>query len=215
MLGVKKILITALTLLLVTTSVGIYFFGDDSPKDPTYDTKGNLVNYESTPYYGYLEQLDISSDESIRECVDGMYISEDNPDYLVSAYDDGICINKYLGTEKSVIIPEKIDGKSVVKLGNYYMEIEGYYSDYTAFWATGVESVCLPSGLKEIVHGTFWQTNSPELYWNDGICDPQEIEYTLKSITVSKDNPYYVSVGGTLFSRTSYKVLCSPPLSYY
>ena len=209
----RKVLMLIIFFIVLLSSIGIYLFSDDSPKEVIYDDNGNLVFNKSSPYYEYVENF--SSDEMIQKYVDSMYVSNDNPDYLISVYGDGVCINKYLGKEKSVFIPEEIDGKPVLKLGNYYLETDFGFRAYSSFCFTRIESIYLPSKLKEIVNPTFFQINQLEMYPEDGWCDVGEVDNSLKNITVSKDNPYYISICGTLFSKTSYKVLCSPQLPYY
>ena len=72
------------------------------------------------------------------------------------------------------------------------------YFQRNAFYETGVKSIYLPSGLKEIVMYSFYISE----------------KNTLKSIKVSKENPYYLSVNGILFSKKPLKVLCIPGAYY-
>lgn len=48
--------------------------------------------------------------------------SEDDFEYMDSDEADGICIKKYLGKSKKLVIPETIDGKTVVELDLSYMD---------------------------------------------------------------------------------------------
>lgn len=209
----KKLFVVIIVCIVLISSVVIYLFYDDSPKETVYDNSGNLVVHELSPYYNYVEKF--SSDEKIQKYIDSMYVSDDNSDYMISIYEYGVCINKYLGKEKTVIIPEEIDGMPVVKLGNYYIKTEYGFKEYSSFYGTQIESIYLPSKLKEIVYPTFFQINIPESFSDEGLCDPEEVEDTLKSITVSKENSYYFSCGGVLFSKTTCKALCFPKISYY
>ena len=40
-----------------------------------------------------------------------MYVSKEDKDWLISDYEGGISINKYLGKDKEIVIPETLDGK--------------------------------------------------------------------------------------------------------
>ena len=157
-----------------------------------------------TSYMGTKNVLDLAVDKKIEGYISKMYKSGD---FLVSDYNGGICINRYVGNEKDVVIPEKIDGKNVIKIGLYFERswddtsdgIDGsIYFQRNAFYETGVKSIYLPSGLKEIVMYSFYISE----------------KNTLKSIKVSKENPYYLSVNGILFSKKPLKVLCIPGAYY-
>lgn len=70
----------------------------------------------------------------------GVSADEVSGDFRYYEYDDGtIEITRYIGTEENVVVPAEIDGKKVVRIGDY------------AFWNNEViKSVSLPEGLLEI-----------------------------------------------------------------
>ena len=39
-----------------------------------------------------------------------MYVSKENKDWLISDYEDGVSVNRYLGKDKEIDIPETLDG---------------------------------------------------------------------------------------------------------
>lgn len=134
-----------------------------------------------------------------------MYVSKENSDWLISDYEDGVSINKYLGNDKDVVIPEKLDGKTVLRLDfNFIEQPDDYiyndgdsilYHDHCAFDNTNIESISIPSGVKEIRKRTF-----TGIY---GQSAP-----TLKKITVSNDNEYfYVDKSGEICIKESNSVI--------
>ena len=209
----KKIIVVCIIIVLMLTSMAAYLF-----YVPRYEKvvarNGDDLVFSNIPYYYYSDGcgnilnnyslLVPDVDEKIEEYISKMYKSGD---FLVSDYNGGICINRYVGNEKDVVIPEKIDGKNVIKIGLYFERswddtsdgIDGsIYFQRNAFYETGVKSIYLPSGLKEIVMYSFYISE----------------KNSLKSIKVSKENPYYLSVNGILFSKKPLKVLCIPGVYY-
>ena len=73
---------------LVFSNIPYYYYSDGC---------GNILNNYSLPV------PDV--DKKIEEYISKMYKSGD---FLVSDYNGGICINRYVGNEKDVVIPEKI-----------------------------------------------------------------------------------------------------------
>lgn len=127
--------------------------------------------------------------------------------FWVSNYKDGVCINRYIGNEKNVVIPEKINGRDVIKIGIYFERswddaADGIscskYVFKNAFDKTEIETVYLSSSIKEIVADTFCFSNDSHL----------------KKINVSKENTYYLSVNGILCSKKPLKILCIPGVYY-
>ena len=210
----KKIIVVCIIIFLMLTSMAAYLF-----YVPRYEKvvarNGDDLVFSNIPYYYYYSDgcgnilnnyslLVPDVDKKIEEYISKMYKSGD---FLVSDYNGGICINRYVGNEKDVVIPEKIDGKNVIKIGLYFERswddtsdgIDGsIYFQRNAFYETGVKSIYLPSGLKEIVMYSFYISE----------------KNSLKSIKVSKENPYYLSVNGILFSKKPLKVLCIPGVYY-
>ena len=48
------------------------------------------------------------------------YVSKEDKDWLISDYEDGVSVNKYLGEDKEIVIPETLDGKKVLRLDINY-----------------------------------------------------------------------------------------------
>lgn len=191
---IKKI-ISALLVLLILFSL----FGCEKEKFVAYeDENGHIILSEDDPHFYYLEKYDdsVSRDiELMKKAEESMYIPDDNKDFYVSDYKDGICINSYMGDDEDVVIPEYIGGKKVIKIGCdiWYHEIDTgpmtvppFYDEYRDF---EIDTIFIPSGVKEISFAS--------LDWG-------------KRIVVDKDNPYYFSIGGILFSRETKKVLLIP-----
>lgn len=126
------------------------------------------------------------------------YTSGDYSYYIV---DDGIVITEYHGSGVAhVVIPETIDGHSVVELCG-------------AFERTDIESVTLPETLKRITGSPFYRTVVSELHI------PKSVEYIdgpffksahFRSYTVDPANPHYTAVDGVLFTKDM-KTLVSYP----
>lgn len=170
-----------------------------------------VINNDKIPYYNIIENCNgfeeikdaKLQDQKAIEYIDSMYKCGD---YLVTDYKEGICINQYIGKEKAVNIPEKINGKKVLKIGMYpganqtasfdYMDDNGHFMKYNAFENTSVERISIPSGVKEIAQGTF-----------DGV------HTNIKYISANIDNPYYFSILGVLFSKEYHKVIFFYPLT--
>ncbi len=183
------------------------------------------TGYEGMEYFGTTEAIEESDEaylyykNNIREC----------GDYLITDYEDGVCINKYIGQGRkkdawgsyNLDIPETLDGKPVVKIGSYIedydYENECYYDfvefnpiDYYAHnvvsalsgWA--LDDLNLPKTIKYISKNALesWvgaSTNDNDYYESACIDD----------INVSQDNPYYSSENGELFSKDKKTLLFS------
>lgn len=169
-----------------------------------------VVNNDKVSYYNMYESCnnfeeikDVKAqDQKAKEYMDSMYKCGD---FFVTDYKDGVCINQYVGKDKKVDIPENINGKKVLKIGMYpganqtasfeYMDTYGHFIRYNAFEYTEVEWVCIPSGVKEIAQGTF-----------DGL------HTNIKGVSVKKNNPFYASFMGMLFSKEYHKIVFCYPL---
>lgn len=203
--------------------------------DFSYKSKYAKINYPEVPYYGYTDPLETlfyskqkyskiaekynedmieSSDEvSYRNFKDGVELPFL---YADDSYDSNTELPKAASAnEKGVaVIPEKIDGKPVLKLGGYLAAISDQealggdvdspeYSDYNFYEGYSIacggeddrldiKKVIIPSTLKEIV-----------------FCSFEHME-ELEEIEVSKDNPYYSSENGILYNKDKTILLCIP-----
>ena len=159
------------------------------------------TGYKDIPYFNTYTAGEENSkarkyfNSNIRSCPKGFFYTN---------YENGICINKYIGSsdsfaEENVInIPETIDGKPVVKLGSYIEKDEdsGFYDAFSPFGNIRNCTLNLPSSLKYIESAALWEfvgciededlkAKSPHVY----------------KINVDENNPYYSSRGGILLSK--------------
>ena len=95
--------------------------------------------------------------------------------------DGGITITKYYGSDKEVVIPGEIGGKSVTSIG-----------DYAFFSCTNLTSVTIPDSVTSIGVGTFYGCTS------------------LTNVNVDARNSDYCSIGGILFNKNQTKLICYP-----
>lgn len=132
--------------------------------------------------------------------------------YLITDYKDGVCINRcYNLWGKTINIPETLDGKPVVKLGAYVTEeLIGdtiFYKAVSAF--SGIENCVLniPSTVKYINHETLYE-------FIGMLTDKMAKESPfIAEINVDKDNPYYYSENGILFTKDKKSLLYHPLLN--
>ena len=161
------------------------------PKAPYYDIFDELYADYTVADPTYDDGIDIDFYNKFRKSV---RMASDNSDYLISDCKGGVCINKYTGEEKDLRIPETLDGKKVVKLGFDVYVGECDMSLDSPFEKCELKSITLPSGLRDIV--------------NDALLGG--FSNNLARIEVSKDNPYYTSVDGVLFTKDKSCLLFVP-----
>lgn len=148
------------------------------------------TGYDDATYY-FCEDS-ISNNEKAREYYQSNM--RQAGDYIITNYEDGICINRYTGKQiYNIEIPETIDGLSVVKLGAYIdentSEIKG------AFSGCQTCTVQIPSTLKYI-SSTFYN------YITGTVSDEErKNNIYVQEINVSHDNPYYASLDGSLYTK--------------
>jgi hypothetical protein len=160
------------------------------------DNYGNLVMYDSVPYYNMLDEMFIiySTNEDYPDFpyLDYNYRSMTNTrnvsDFEISDYKNGVCIHEYFGKDKDLVIPPKLDGKPVVKIGGYILQEEADSFLVSPFYMKRLRSVTIPSSVKEIAYEAFSSMCSS----NDEICE---------NIYVDVHNPYYSSVDGILYNK--------------
>ena len=111
-------------------------------------------------------------------------ISEANPatdfEYGFSEIYDGIFIKEYIGSDKTVVIPSKIDGQAVTVIAG------------GAFWGTSIESVVIPDSVKFVVARAFYGCDQLKTVdFGDGIIEIQEEAFykctALESIILPKN----------------------------
>ena len=111
-------------------------------------------------------------------------ISEANPatdfEYGFSEIYDGIFIKEYIGSDKTVVIPSKIDGQAVTVIAG------------GAFWGTSIESVVIPDSVNIVVARAFYGCDQLKTVdFGDGIIEIQEEAFykctALESIILPKN----------------------------
>lgn len=164
------------------------------------------TGYEDVPYF--------DCDEAMRSSEDARKYYENNKrrsgDYIITDYEDGVCINKYVGwkiAENATLkVPEELDGKPVVKIGGYPID-DG--DDFLGAFAGNRDfTIELPSTVKYIGSYTF-------LYYSGVISEEDRDDFTLvKAVEVSDDNPYYASYEGALYTKDKKSLLYDPMLEW-
>lgn len=168
----------------------------------SYAQKESVIHYHEVPYF----------DDPIEYCYHFAYdsewvsvfqkgskeITEKKPEYKIiyKDYREGIEILQFTSYNSIVKIPEKIDGKFVIKLsGNFYqfdtIEDPPYSFIPCLDNCHYVKKVVIPSKVKEIVYDSF------------------NLNF-IEEIEVSKDNPYYSSKNGILYNKDGTIKLCVP-----
>ena len=95
--------------------------------------------------------------------------------FLITDYFDGICINRVLKPEKwDYAIPDKIEGKSVVKLG-CYLDEKNEVQPFIKFKDEGAKHITVPDSVKYIDDKNLYSSYN-RIYYN-----------------FSKSNPYYAT----------------------
>lgn len=168
----------------------------------SYLQKGSIINNPKIPFYYFDDPVEIYANdndtEKIKEYERDIKEIEDNSFFAIRKYSAGVEIVQAGFEEEVIRIPEKLDGKPVIKLGGFFRDSEPigneekYFSYYNCFSYAECEAIYLPSTVKEIVKGTF------------------DIE-SLKRIEVSDENPYYSSKNGILYNKEGTIKLCTPP----
>ena len=111
-------------------------------------------------------------------------ISEANPatdfEYGFSEIYDGIFIKEYIGSDKTVVIPSKIDGQAVTIIAG------------GAFAGTSIESLVIPDSVKFVVARAFYGCDQLKTVdFGDGIIEIQEEAFrectALESIILPKN----------------------------
>lgn len=116
-------------------------------------------------------------------------LADESNDFEYTVLDDGTAeITKYNGSTSKLVIPTKIDGYTVKKIG------------YSAFWnCKELTSVTIPSSVEEIEESAYGHYYYP--FYN---C------YRLENIIVDKQNLNYSSLDGVLFNKDLTKILHYP-----
>ncbi len=238
----KKLLAFLLALLFCISFVGCDSDKADIDSISTNDIVQNKYDkhfvdreYDFCDYPSFFEELTLkktnySCTNEIDEYNNKFYISSDAPDFEITYYKDGVCINRYIGDEEYVEIPENIGGKPVLKLGLYRYQQEPadlcgcceepeYYQYYSSpfldewrySWAIEIDE-CEYDEERGSYHNPEYYTD--EYYgFHKNLCLVKKIkipktvecisninDYTV-TFEVDEANPNFSSVDGNLCSK--------------
>ena len=202
----KKLLISILVLILAFSCSGcfnnVYYKDLTGYKEYISDNKSG---YEDVPYF-YTEN-NLYNNKKAREYYKNNIRRSGN--FLITDYEDGICINRYYGDSHStaydtITIPETIEGKPVVKLGGYVDGFDVLDMDNEVVGAFGGNvniTLEIPATVKYI------SANSIEK--SIGIILEREryIFVDIFQFVVDDGNPYYASKNGALYTKDFKKLL--------
>ncbi len=210
----KKVLLILLVLLFCLSAIGC-----NKTKIPSYPDFISDHSIRGTGFRKeYNDYIDIEKD------FNKFYVSKDAPDFEVSDYKNGVCINRYNGDEDVVKIPETIGGKPVIKLGMYCVFItnisdDDYYClDYSCpFMNNDLYSDLINDYTKYNNQLKLYEYHEGEAhFWCEGVNNvhlvkkiiiPKTVKYigNVDSYTVTfevdKDNPNFSSINGSLCSK--------------
>ena len=142
--------------------------------------------------------------------------------------DDGtVEITGYKGSEQKVDIPEKINKKSVTRIGNLAfknctkitsiaMPDSVVYIGRSAFYnCTSLKSITIPDGVKEIGYAAFSEcAGLVSVKIPDNVTKIGESAFIncakLTKIDVTAGNKYYSSANGVLFNKDKSEIICYP-----
>lgn len=204
----SKNLIKSIVLFIVIIQMSCFFV---SCKD--YSNYKNEVGYKEyiSDYDSYNGKMNFPPHFGKRSTIDDNQISRKYyhrnsrrcGDYLITNYEDGICINRYFGDSRKIYIPETLDGKPVVKLGGYLVKENGMYTVASAFACIDNCILNIPSTVKYI---------SYEALAHPASLPEEPLEYRthnayIKKINVDENNPYYYSENGILFTKDKKRLL--------
>ena len=142
--------------------------------------------------------------------------------------DDGtVEITGYKGSEQKVDIPEKINKKSVTRIGNLAfknctkitsiaMPDSVVYIGRSAFYnCTSLKSITIPDGVKEIGYAAFSECDGlVSVKIPDNVTKIGDSAFincaNLTKIDVTAGNKYYSSANGVLFNKDKSELICYP-----
>ena len=142
--------------------------------------------------------------------------------------DDGtVEITGYKGSEQKVDVPEKINKKSVTRIGNLAfknctkitsiaMPDSVVYIGRSAFYnCTSLKSITIPDGVKEIGYAAFSEcAGLVSVKIPDNVMQIGDSAFincaNLTKIDVTAGNKYYSSANGVLFDKNKSEIICYP-----
>lgn len=191
---------TLCLILFFAITISAVLLSSCSEKDYTnYKNEEGYEEYISDTDAGYDDLPYYNCEESMEKSKAALRYYENNSrrcgDYIITDYEDGVCINRYVGFWKweEISVPETLDGKPVVKIGAY--PVDNGERFYGVFSGCNDFTLILPSTVKYIGNRTF-------LFYSGIVSEDERDDFTLvNSVKVSEDNPYYTAVDGVLYSK--------------
>lgn len=188
--------------LVIIVSITFILFVSCSSK-PEYNEQKNYQAYISDCNNGYSDIKYYCIEDSLTYSKKAKeyykYNHREANGFIITDYKEGVCINRCLYdiSYSTISIPKKIDNKPVVKIGAY---LDGY-EVIGAFANNNSVEINLPSTVKYISSITIEAVR--------GVVEEKE-RYKctdITSFTVDKNNPYYCSHNGGLYSKDNKKLL--------
>ena len=187
----KRLLILGMIFTMVVSSAGCGSSSSDNAgkTDQTKQTADVQDSQKDTSSSDNKNDTSYKSADEIT--MDDLMSHDETPaeDFEFNDSTDNIIIEKYVGKDPIVVIPDEIDGKKVVgfhdtftndkniiavRIGDNITEIDRY-----AFGnAENLKYLVLGESVKSIDGGTFFGTNLKELILNDGLERIGEDEFT-------------------------------------
>ena len=190
----KRLLILGMIFTMVVSSAGCGSSSSDNA-GKTDQTKQTADVQDSQKDTSSSDKSDDKNDTSYKTAdeitMDDLMSHDETPaeDFEFNDSTDNIIIEKYVGKDPIVVIPDEIDGKKVVgfhdtftndkniiavRIGDNITEIDRY-----AFGnAENLKYLVLGESVKSIDGGNFFGTNLKELILNDGLERIGEDEFT-------------------------------------
>ncbi len=190
----KRLLILGMIFTMVVSSAGCGSSSSDNA-GKTDQTKQTANVQDSQKDTSSSDKSDDKNDTSYKSAdeitMDDLMSHDETPaeDFEFNDSTDNIIIEKYVGKDPIVVIPDEIDGKKVVgfhdtftndkniiavRIGDNITEIDRY-----AFGnAENLKYLVLGESVKSIDGGNFFGTNLKELILNDGLERIGEDEFT-------------------------------------
>ena len=207
-------IVLSVTLLLLFTGCGAKNTADFNKqvgyKEYISDTD---TGYKDAPYY--------ECNEAMNKSLKAIEFYKNNNrrcgDYIITDYENGVCINKYLGfkpfEDQVIEIPETLEDKPVVKIGCY--PVNENVNDTLDIELIGAFAGCMDFTLK-IPSTVKYIGDSVFLYYSGIIQEDKRDNYTfVKNIQVDENNKYYASKDGVLYTKDMKSLLFDAKLGWY
>ena len=130
-------------------------------------------------------------------------------DYSYKFLDDGtISITRYYGKDKDLKLPEEIDGNKVTKISNYAFSPRGFAL------LNKFDSVVISNTIVTIGRDAFLECKIKEFRFGNNVRyisnTPLREGIVCDKIIVPKNNKYFTSKSGVLFTKSMDKIMLYP-----